>query len=455
MIERTQSPIATLLRVGPIKLLLGGLVVALAVSSPPGVSAQPHEPPVHGDPVTPVVLGLAVILTTAKLGGHLAVRAGQPAVLGELVAGVALGGLDLAGIDWFHSIEANLTVDVLARLGVVILLFEVGLESTVSDMLAVGLPSVGVAVLGVVAPFALGWGVGVLMLPDASAYVHAFLGATLTATSVGITARVLQDLQRSQSPEARVILGAAVIDDVLGLIILAVVAGIIIAADQGGTLSSLEIGLILGKAVGFLFGALILGVYLSPRMFRLASRLSGQGVLLVTALVFCFVLAYLASSIGLAPIVGAYAAGLILEDVHFQPFASRGERQLEHLVHPLSMFLVPVFFVTMGMRVDLTAFARVDVLGLAALLTLAAMVGKQACAMGAIGRPLDRLSIGIGMMPRGEVGLIFANIGLGLSLAGQPIVDDAIFSAVVIMVIITTMATPPLLKWSLARTIPR
>src|SRR4051812_25650079 len=318
-------------------------------------------------------------------------------------------------------------------------------------MLKVGLPSVLVAVLGVVAPFALGWGVGAWMLPDKSVYVHAFLGATLTATSVGITARVLQDLKRSQSPEARVILGAAVIDDVLGLVILAVVAGAIGAADRGDSLSYAEVGFTLGKAVAFLFGALILGLYLSPRVFKLASRLSGQGVLLVTALVFCFVLAYLASIIGLAPIVGAYAAGLILEDAHFRPFASRGELQLEHLVHPLSTFLVPVFFVVMGMRVDLTAFGRMDVLGFAALLTMAAMLGKQACALGALGRPLDRLSIGIGMMPRGEVGLIFANIGLGLSLGGQPIVDHGIFSAVVIMVIVTTMATPPLLKWSMAR----
>jgi Kef-type K+ transport system membrane component KefB len=308
-----------------------------------------------------------------------------------------------------------------------------------------------VAVLGVVAPFALGWAVSAWMLPDKSVYVHAFLGATLTATSVGITARVLQDLQRSQSPEARVILGAAVIDDVLGLVILAVVTGVISAANQGSALSFGGIDLMLGKAIAFLFGALILGVYLSPRVFSLASRLSGRGVLLVTALVFCFALAYIASIIGLAPIVGAYAAGLILEDVHFRPFANRGEQQLEHLVHPLSTFLVPVFFVVMGMRVDLTAFARMDVLALAALLTLAAMIGKQACAIGAWGRPLDRLSIGIGMMPRGEVGLIFANIGLGLSLADQPIVDHGIFSAVVIMVIVTTMSTPPLLKWSLAR----
>jgi Kef-type K+ transport system membrane component KefB len=405
----------------------------------------------HADPVTPVVLALTIILAAAKLAGHLAVRMGQPAVLGELVAGVVLGSLDLMGIGWFHRIEADPGVDTLARLGVVILLFEVGLESTVRDMLKVGLPSVLVAVLGVVTPFALAWGVSAWLLPDRSAYVHAFLGATLTATSVGITARVLQDLHRSQSAEARVILGAAVIDDVLGLVILAVVAGVIAAADRGGALSYTDIGRVLGKAVAFLFGALLLGVWLSPHLFNLAARLSGRGVLLATALMFCFALAYFASVIGLAPIVGAYAAGLILEDVHVRPFAHRGEQQLEHLVQPISTFLVPIFFVIMDMRVDLSAFARTDVLGLAAVLTLAAIVGKQACSLGAVDRSLDRLSIGIGMIPRGEVGLIFANIGLGLSLAGQPIVDEGIFSAVVIMVIVTTMATPPLLKWSLAR----
>jgi Kef-type K+ transport system membrane component KefB len=441
------------LAVAPHTLLARPFLVALFLALPTLVAAQSHEAAAaaHADPVAPVVLALAIILAAAKLGGHLAARLGQPAVLGELVTGVTLGSFDLAGFDWFRGIEADATIEVLARIGVVILLFEVGLESTVPAMLKVGRTAVLVALLGVLAPFALGWGVGAWMLPDKSPYVHAFLGATLTATSVGITARVLQDLRRSQSPEARVILGAAVIDDVLGLIILAVVAGAIGAADQGGSASYGEIALMVGKAVVFLFGALIIGVYVSPRVFGLASHLSGQGVLLVTALVFCFVLAYLSSIIGLAPIVGAYAAGLILEDAHFRPFADRGERQLEHLVHPLSTFLVPVFFVVMGMRVDVTAFLRVDVLGLAALLTLAAMIGKQACAFAVIGPRIDRLSVAIGMMPRGEVGLIFANVGVGLSLAGQPIIDQGIFSAVVIMAIVTTMTTPPLLKWSLAR----
>jgi Kef-type K+ transport system membrane component KefB len=421
---------------------------------PPSVGREPWRISfvTHPDSsVTSVVLALAVILTVAKVGGHLAVRLGQPAVLGELLAGVLLGSVDDVGIFWFRGMETNPGVDVIANLGVIILLFEVGLESTVKDMLGVGWSSLLVAVLGVVTPFALGWGVGALLMPGRSIYVHAFLGATLTATSVGITARVLQDLGRSRSPEARVILGAAVIDDVLGLVILAIVGGVITAADRGGSLSVTGVGLILGKAVGFLFGALALGVYLSPRMFKLASKLRGGGVLLASALIFCFALSSLASAIGLAPIVGAYAAGLIIEDVHFRGFTDRGEHELETLVRPVSSLLAPVFFVLMGMRVELSAFARVEVLGLALLLTLAAIAGKQACGLGARGRDLDRLSIGIGMTPRGEVGIIFANIGLGLTIAGQRVVDDGIFSAVMVMVILTTLVTPPALKWSLAR----
>ena len=403
------------------------------------------------DPIADVLLALTVILAAAKIAGHISVRLGQPAVLGELIAGVVLGNLRLAGIDAFHSIAENPTIDILARLGVVILLFEVGLESTVRDMFKVGLPSLLVAVLGIIAPFALGWAVSAWLLPDRGIYVHAFLGATLTATSVGITARVLQDLGRSRSPEARVILGAAVIDDVLGLVILAVVSGVITSADRGEAMSYGAIGLILGTAIAFLFTALALGVALSRHIFDLAAQLRGGGVLLATALILCFGLAYLASIVGVAPIVGAYAAGLILEEAHFRPFVDRGEQQIERLLHPISAFLVPVFFVFMGMHVDLTAFARVNVLGLSALLTAAAIVGKQACSLGAIGRKLDRLSIGIGMIPRGEVGLIFANIGLGLHVAGQRVVDEGVFSAVVIMVIVTTIVTPPALKWSLGR----
>jgi len=402
----------------------------------------------HADTLAPVVLALAVILAAAKLGGDAAERIRQPAVLGELVVGVLVGNLSLVGIDWFQFIAANATIDVLAQLGAVILLFEVGLESTVRDMLQVGVRSLMVAVLGVVTPWALGWWVGALLLPEHSVYVHAFLGAVLTATSVGITARVLKDLGRSQSPEARIILGAAVIDDVLGLVVLAAVAAVIATADSGAVLSYSVLALVLGKALLFLFGALSLGVVLSPWLFSFASRLRGSGVLLATALVFCFTLAWLASAIGLAPIVGAYAAGLILEDLHYRDFAKE-ERQLENLVRPISSFLVPVFFVLMGMRVDLTTLMRPEILGLAAALTVAAVLGKQACALGALGARLDWLSIGIGMIPRGEVGLIFANIGLTLVVRGERIIDAATYSAVVIMVMLTTLITPPALKWSL------
>jgi Kef-type K+ transport system membrane component KefB len=401
--------------------------------------------------LTPVVLALAIILTAAKLGGDVAERIGQPAVLGELVVGVLVGNLSLLGVGWFQFITANATIAVLAQLGAVILLFEVGLESTVRDMMQVGLRSLSVAVLGVVTPWALGWWVSAVLMPEHSVYVHAFIGAALTATSVGITARVLKDLGHGQSPEARIILGAAVIDDVLGLVVLAAVAAVIAAADSGVALSYSALALVLCKALLFLFGALSLGVVFSPRLFSVASRLRGSGVLLATALVFCFTLAWLASVIGLAPIVGAYAAGLILEDLHYRDFAAREERQLEDLVRPISSFLVPVFFVLMGMRVDLSTFMRSEILGLAAALTLAAVIGKQACALGALDGKLDWLSIGIGMIPRGEVGLIFANIGLTLVVRGEHIIDSAIYSAVVIMVMLTTLITPPALKWSLNR----
>ncbi len=415
------------------------------------MSVAALAPAAAQDSIAHIAVALAVILAGAKLGGHVAVRLKQPAVLGELVVGVLLGNLDLVGLTWFRALTGDVTIGILAQIGVLILLFEVGLESTVRDMMKVGVSSTLVAFLGVITPFALGWGVGALLLPTHSAYAHAFLGATLTATSVGITARVLKDMGKAQLPEARVILGAAVIDDVLGLVILAVVAGVIAAAESGAALSLGQTGVVVLKAALFLFGALALGAMASPRLFRTAARLRGSGVLLATALVICFLLAALASAIGLAAIVGAYAAGLILEDVHWREFTRRGEQRLQDLIAPIAEFLVPVFFVLMGMRVELSALARPDVVGLALLLTVAAIAGKQACALGAVGGGLDRLSVGIGMIPRGEVGLIFASIGMTLTLHGERIMDAGIYSAVVIMVMATTLVTPPALAWSLGR----
>lgn len=237
----------------------------------------------------------------------------------------------------------------------------------------------------------------------------------------------------------------------LGLLILAAVTGTIGAAAEGRELSGGELATILLGALGFLLGSLAIGTWLSPRMFRAASRLRNAGVLLAFALAFCFALSWSANAIGLAPIVGAFAAGLILEPMHFRDFAGRGEQQLEELLHPLTSFLVPVFFVVMGMRTDLRAFTQEGVLALAAALSLAAIAGKQACSLGVLGSAADRLTIGLGMIPRGEVGLIFANIGVGLTIGGQPVVAQEVFSALVVMVIVTTMITPPLLKWSIAR----
>jgi Kef-type K+ transport system membrane component KefB len=406
---------------------------------------------VHSDPVAAVVLLLAVILVAAKLGGDVAVRLGQPSVLGELLAGVVLGNLGLLGFHGFDAVAGNGDVDLLSRLGVLILLFDVGLESTVGQMMGVGLSALLVAMLGVAAPLLLGWLVGAWLLPDAGPYLHAFLGATLCATSIGITARVLQDLGRSQSREARIILGAAVVDDVLGLVVLSVVAGVIGAAAGGASLSYGSIAWIIAKAALFLAGAVVIGLRLSPRLFRFGARLRSRDVLLTFGLAFCFALAWLSDLVGLAPIVGAFAAGLILEDVHFRGLVDRGERPLREAIHPITAFLAPLFFVVMGMRTQLASFFDARVVLLTLALTIAAIAGKQVCGLGVLGGGVDRLSVGLGMVPRGEVGLIFANIGLMLSVGEHPLLDATTYSAIVAMVILTTLVTPPALKWSFGR----
>ena len=403
------------------------------------------------DPIVSLVLYLAIILLAAKIGGHLATQLGQPSVLGELIFGVLLGNLSLVGYTGLEQIKTDSFINILAGLGVLILLFEVGLESTVGQMMKVGLPSILVALLGVIAPFILGWGVGMILLPDSGSYVHAFLGATLCATSVGITARVLQDLKRSKTTEARIILGAAVVDDVLGLIVLAVVGGLIRAVDAGISLSYTDILIIIAKAALFMLGSLTIGLWLSPRLFRTASKLQTRGVLLAFGLTFCFVFSWLAGKVGLAPIVGAFAAGLILEDAHYKDLRKKEDHSLEELIHPIGSFLAPIFFVLMGMRTDLKAFLEPGVIGLASALTVVAIIGKLACSLGVMGKGVDHLSVGIGMIPRGEVGLIFANIGLGLMIAGENIIAKSTFSALIVMVIITTMITPPALKWSFGR----
>lgn len=420
----------------------------------------------HADPIAPVLVALIAILVVAKLGGEILERIGQPAVLGELIGGVLIGNLVLINPAWdffeplrVAQIEEHwaVVIDSLARLGVIILLFEVGLESTVQGMMKVGASSFLVASLGVIAPFFLGFGASWLFIKELPAeltavvpadfslnYVHMFIGAVLCATSVGITARVFKDLGKLQTKEAQIILGAAVIDDVLGLIILAVAAGVVSAAEVGQPLQVGALLRLISVSVLFLVGSLLLGVYLVPKIMKQLQRLRTAGIMLTSGLLFAFALSYLANLAGLAAIVGAFAAGLILEQVHFQGF--REQVTIEQLIKPIATFMVPIFFVLMGIQVRLETFANLSVLGVAGGLTLAAILGKQICGFGVLEKGLDRLTIGVGMIPRGEVGLIFAAMGKSLK-----VIDDATFSAVVIMVIVTTLITPPLLKLTLAR----
>lgn len=403
-----------------------------------------------------ILAGLAAILLIAKVAGEFFERVGQPAVLGELLAGIILGNLALLGFynaDWMKT---DSVIAALAQIGVILLLFEVGLESNLGEMLEVGWSSLLVAVAGVIAPFFLGWGVSAYFLPNDSRLVHIFIGAVLCATSVGITARVLKDLGKLKLRESRIILGAAVIDDVIGLLILATVVGAVAATAAGSSLSSVHILWLAAKTIIFFVTAFAIGRYVLPPLFRGAGKLESRGVLLVFSVAFCFGLSWLATKVELATIVGAFAAGLVLEDVHFKSFTDRGERDLSQLLEPVTTFLVPIFFVLMGMKVDLRVFGHLDLLGFAGALTIAAIVGKQICSLAFTERGLNRLAVGVGMIPRGEVGLIVAGIGATLMLpnaAGtlQPVVSSATFGAVVIMVVITTLVTPPLLKMALAQ----
>ncbi|HEV7504168.1 MAG TPA: cation:proton antiporter [Thermoanaerobaculia bacterium] len=430
-------------------LALLGLFLSFHARGAPlaaGAAGSDHG---HGGPVVPVLLGLVIILGAAKLGGELFERLGQPAVLGELLFGMVLGNLSLVGFGGFSFLATDPGLEILAQLGVILLLFQVGLESNVREMMSVGWSSLLVAVLGVIAPFFLGWGVSAWLLPKEETLAHLFIGATLCATSVGITARVLKDLGKTSTRESKIILGAAVIDDVLGLVILSVVAGTIAAANTGGSLDALDALGIVGKAIAFLVGALLIGGWLSRHVFRLASNLRIQGLLLALSLGACFLLSYLADRIGLAAIVGAFAAGLILDGVSYRDLGERTKHTIEELIHPIAGFLVPVFFVLMGVRVDLASFGHPEVLGFAALLSLAAILGKMICAAGVLERGLDRASVAVGMVPRGEVGLIFAGIGAQLVLHGQRVIPPPVFAAVVVMVIVTTLVTPPSLQWTL------
>ncbi len=398
-----------------------------------------------------LLLELSLVLTGAKLGGIVARRLHLPVVLGELFAGVVLGNLPLPGLNFLRTVKTDPMLAALAELGVIILMFEVGLESTVRQLLQVGWNALRVAVLGVVAPFALGcWGLR-FIFPDLSAWVSVFLGATLCATSVGITARVLKDMEKLQSAEGRIILGAAVVDDVLGLIVLAVVVALIGSVTSGAPIGSAflgkEVALIFLKAFGFLIFGIIAGIYLSRHLYRWAAKLKFSGMLLTLSLTICFAFSYLAHIFGLSPIVGAFTAGLILEPEHSQGFLDHEEYSLEHLILPISTLLVPIFFLRIGMQVDLASLFSLPTLVFGGVLTVAAIAGKMACAGGVSPgpEPVDRWSVALGMIPRGEVGLIFASLGVGIQMNGKALLDSGLYAGVILMVFLTTAITPAVL----------
>ena len=417
----------------------------------------------HQNPITRVLLAISIVLLAAKLAGALAVRLRQPAVLGELLIGVVLGNAVLQGFTRFEFLRppspeadrqavviqkpelAAVTLDTLARIGVIILLFEVGLECKVSELRRVGGSALLVAVFGVSASLGLGWLASSWLLPRQAWQTHLFIGAAICATSVGITARVLKDLGRIHTPESKIILGAAVIDDVLGLVVLTVIEALVLH----GSANFGDIAWITGKAAGFLIGAVWLGRWLTPQILRIAGLLRVHGMLVVTLFVFCFALAWLAGLAGLDPIIGAFAAGLILDEKEYKAAVPSGERAIEDMVFPWSAMLVPIFFVMMGFQVNVQDFLNPSVLALAGGITLAAVLGKQACRLGVVEQGAQRRIVGFGMIPRGEVSLIFATVGRGLMIGGRPVVDSASYGAILGMVIITTLATPPLLSWSL------
>jgi Kef-type K+ transport system membrane component KefB len=344
----------------------------------------------------------------------------------------------------------NETIEVIAGIGALILLFEVGLESTVEQMLKVGLHVAARGDARCRVALRARSGAWVLLL-QARVPTSTFPRRHAHRDQRRDHGASPQDLGASGTQEARIILGAAVIDDVLGLIILGAVGGAITAAAQGSSFSMLSVARTTAAAAVFLVGALVIGVTTAPRLFSIASLLQVRGVLVTVSLSVCFLMAWASSLIGLAPIVGAFAAGLVLEEVHFKDFVGRGERSLEELIRPISDVFVPIFFVLMGLRTDLRVFLSSGALELAEALIVVAIIGKQACALGVTLPGVKRMAVGIGMIPRGEVGLIFASVGARLTLDGVPIIGPTTFSAVVLMVIVTTLVTPPALKWSLLR----
>ncbi|HSB82281.1 MAG TPA: cation:proton antiporter [Candidatus Methylomirabilis sp.] len=440
-------------RVGPAtRVSFRPVLFALLLTTPvPALAAGDAGHPAFG----PILFSLGMLVIIAKFAGLLSERLGQPSVLGELLVGILLGNLasSLLTRGGFGFIRTDPTLQILAEMGVLILLFDVGLEVDLRALVRVGPSAILVGLIGVVAPLLLGWAVAAWLLPDSPTLAHLFIGATLSATSVGITARVLKDLGRMQSHEAQIILGAAVFDDILGLIVLAILRGAVAAAASDGSgVSVVSISGILARAIVFLGVTIGLGRFLAGPIIRLAAWTGQRGILLVFGLTLCFSLAFAAELVGLADIIGAFAAGVMLDPYGEGIRAPEDQGTLSELMHPLSTLFVPLFFVLIGMKVALGNIADPTILLLGTMLVMSALAGKLLAVLGVLKEGVNRLAIGIGMVPRGEVGLVFAGIGSSLSLKGEALISPGGFSAIVVMVLVTTLVAPVGLRWAFRRT---
>jgi Kef-type K+ transport system membrane component KefB len=431
-----------------------------------GTAAAPAAHSVKVDEaivVAGVLLSLVVIYLASKIGGEICSRINLPPVLGDLVGGVIVGVSVLklivfpeGGEDGSSSLIMSLlqsttslepealvatftaqseVIAILAELGVIILLFEIGLESELKELIKYGPQAAVVAVIGVVLPFGAGT-LGLISLFHVATIPAIFAGAALTATSIGITAKVLAEIGRLGDKEGQIIIGAAVLDDILGIIVLAVVASLV----KTGEIEITNIAYLIVSAGAFLIGVIILGRFLSPYYVAFVKELKTRGPLLITALIIAFVLSYVGAAIRLEAILGAFAAGLVLGETETQ-------QDLEEQVVPLADFFVPIFFVVVGAKTNLGVLnpaipSNREGLIIAAFLIVVAIIGKVLAGFAVFGQPgINRLAIGIGMVPRGEVGLVFAGVGVA-SGALSPSLE----AAIIMMVILTTFVAPPLLR---------
>lgn len=442
----------------------------------------------HHDPIATVIFWVTLLFFFGIMGRYLAYRLNQPGVVGELLMGVLVGnlcyfgGLELAvilregsaifnilhdmlaGDSLGHAVEKTFTnpkqaqqifmalhdahgidlikvayvVDVFSRYGVIFLLFMVGLESSIDELKQTGRESFQVATLGVIVPIVLGLLVTFTLMPEAPFNVHLFIAATLSATSVGITARVLKDMKKLKTREAKTILGAAMIDDILGLVILAIVSSLVI----NGLVSLGMISKIVIFASLFFAGILLIGPWLLRKAVGFFSFLDPWEAKFCIAFLLIMVLAWLATLVQLAAIIGSFSAGLIIHDGFFKKRDGLQNKALgiKDLMAPLEALLSPLFFILIGIQVKLESFLDGHVLLIASGLIIAAVLGKLVSGFGAH-RKDDRLLIGIGMLPRGEVGLVFASIGKTLG-----VISDQLFSAIILMVIVTTLVAPLWMK---------